>query len=95
MFDWLLSRLFIVVGAVHGLVESTKLASLQIPDEDGNQDSQEAVKDVQHTEYQCEFGLAGVGRVGAGEILTVAVAGGHGSGCWMNFSLGVQGDMFE
>lgn len=81
VFDRLLRSLFIVVKTIHGLVESTKLASLQIPDEYGNQDSQEAIEDIQHTEDQGEFGLAGVGRAGAREILTVAVAGRHGSGC--------------
>jgi hypothetical protein len=38
-FQWLLRSLFIIVGTIHGPVESTKLASLQIPDEDGNQNS--------------------------------------------------------
>ena len=95
VFDWLLRSLFIVVRTIHDLAESTKLAGLQIPDEDGNQDSKEAVEDVQHTEDQGEFGLAGVSRAGASDILTVIAAGRHGSGYWMNFSLGVQGDMFE
>ena len=90
VFDRLLRSFFIVVRPIHGLVESTKLASLQIANEDGNQDSKEAVEDVQHTEDQGEFGLTGVGRAGAREVLTVAVAGRHGSRYWRNFSLGCK-----
>jgi len=59
-FQWLLGILFIIVGTLHGPVESTKLASLQIPYEYGNQDSKEAVEEVQYTEDQCEFGLGEV-----------------------------------
>jgi hypothetical protein len=86
-FQWLLSKTFVVVGTIHGPVESTKLASLQIPNEDGNQDSEKAVAEVQYTENYCEFGLGEVLRVGAGVILTVAAAGRHGTGPCMDLFL--------
>lgn len=74
MFEWLWRNFFIVVGSIHSLVEPTKLANLQIPDENGNHDSKEAIEEVQYTEDQCEFGLGRVGRFCAREILTATNA---------------------
>lgn len=80
-------RFLIIVRTIHGLVETTKLASLEIPDEDGNHDSKEAVEDIQHTKHQCEFGLARVGWVCAGVVWAVAAAGRHGSEWFMDFGV--------
>ena len=66
MFDSLLRCFLIIVRTIHGLIEPTELASLQIPNEDCNQDSKEAVEEVQHTKDQGKFVLGRVGRVCAG-----------------------------
>jgi hypothetical protein len=58
-------------------MQLAQLANLYIANEDGNQDTEQAVKDIQHAEYGCKPGLEVVSFIGTDTELAGAITGRH------------------